>query len=487
MQSKKFNLVTGLIVVSIAAFGIFLITYLTKVVRTNFFGKADQTPMYLALLDPNYQISSKAKKVILTPVGNFASQYSPWIISRSGWGTKLMFYCKNTLINGVASDRVWRAELDKNNLSLLNDNLVIDGTRGTDDDLSCSPGVYIDSKNVWHMYYVTANRNDPLKLFLYHATSVDPGIKWTKVGKVTGGFPQPFPGYLESPSPILVNGEINLYYVGTNHKLYRSKSTNGYDFSSPEQINTPEGASSGHVIFDGGSYYYFYALNTAGVLQAPNTIRVSVSNDGKNFISKQTLVLSNGSDWDGSHAWSPTAEILNNVIRLYYAGNNGTYANFVSNTSIGYQDFSVTNASKVALTRFWSDYFSDTYLTVNAQEQTDLAKSGWLKKQDIGFAYQQSKPDTLPLYQFWSDVYKDHYYSTSDIEKQDLVNHGWRYDGVVAYLPATSSTNTTPLYKIACGPQNNKHYYVFTQDTTEKSSLIKNGCSDLGVLGNVFK
>ena len=106
--------------------------------------------------------------VTITNLGDHTSQYSPFTMSFPGWNSTRTYYCKNTIENGVARDRVWRAEII--NDQIINNQIVIDSNINQSDDLACSPGVVIDQNNVWHMYYIAADRNQDMTLYLHHAT-----------------------------------------------------------------------------------------------------------------------------------------------------------------------------------------------------------------------------------------------------------------------------------------------------------------------------
>ncbi len=287
------------------------------------------------------------KKELLGPIGQNSSQYSPWIMHGQGWGSYVMYYCKNSPINNVWRDRVYRIENFNDGISgsWIGDQPVIEGSDGQNDDLSCSPGVLIDNQNTWHMYYVTANRNTGCDVYLYHATATAPGTNWVKQGviNIDGKPMSAVPNCnLETPSPYFINGTYVLYYAGAPGKIVRLESTDGYNFTNQTTISLREPlGGSGRVIIVNGQYYYTYNRNpTSGYL--PSTqILITQSSDGIHFSPSELLMASSGSGWDGDRMWSPFPMFVNNELRVYYAGNIGNYGWFGANTSIGVRWFSM--------------------------------------------------------------------------------------------------------------------------------------------------
>lgn len=245
-----------------------------------------------------------------------ASQYSPFVLRRPGWGSTLMYYCKNTPIGGIYRDRVWRVE-QFNGEGWSNDQVVIEGqSTESDDDLSCSPGVVIDASGTWHMYYIAANRDRPMELFLYHASAAAPGVGWTKHGPIQG-WSQPTSFYFETPTPrLLADGSIELTVAGD--KVYRSVSADGHSFSAPQTVPGPVSVQAGRVTETVGmGSLLVYAK---GAL--PNEIWLSNSTDGgSSYPPGSLLATSDGSGWDGHAMWSPQLRITgSDEITVYYAG-----------------------------------------------------------------------------------------------------------------------------------------------------------------------
>ncbi|MEK7544213.1 MAG: hypothetical protein AAB557_05045 [Patescibacteria group bacterium] len=291
-----------------------------------------------------FQAQGKAK--LFGPSGVNTSQYSPWVMKQDGWGSYLMYYCKNTPINNVWRDRIWRIQNWSDGLGSpwTEDQIVIEGSDNQNDDLSCAMGVIIDpNTNVWHMYYVTANRNTPLTIYLYHATSSSgsAGTSWTKLGPVQG-IAQPFPGYLDTPSPIWIDGKIVLYFIGDNDKhLYRTTSIDGQNFTQPQVVSAPSGAPHARVTYHNGKYYLVYSKPATGLYDPPTQIYISTSTDGQSFDPGTLLFQTNGSDWDEKYIWTPNLFIdKDNLFRVYYAGNSGNYSWWGENSSVGVRWFS---------------------------------------------------------------------------------------------------------------------------------------------------
>ena len=295
------------------------------------------------------QITEKGKYEILGPVGDNNSQYSPFSIHEPGWESHLIYYCKNTSENSIHRDRVWRTESFTGGIGdWVGDQIVIQGDdENASDDLSCSSSVVIDANGTWHMYYVTASRNDSSKLWLQHATANSPGITWTKLGNISlTNRSQPFagPGYLETPTAILLNNIIHLYYVD-EQGLYLAKSSDGHSFDEPLLVHTKK-VSHGRVTHWSGIWAYVYSVNDTVLYDPPNSIYLSLSCDGENFTDGFKLVQSNGTGWDAELIWSPhvlfdleqpEGKVL---FRVYYAGTAAISSNWWgSNTSIGVRTF----------------------------------------------------------------------------------------------------------------------------------------------------
>ncbi len=321
----------------IAIGALVLYTYLSAIHDFDLRSKASD-PVTVSSLSNWTTYTQTDKKVLLSPMGGDTSQYSPWFMTRAGWETYLIYYCKNTPIGGVYRDRVWRAEFD-HNFNLLNNDMMIDGTIGTPHDLVCSPGVVIDTSGTWHMYFVTADREKPMTLYLYHATAPAPGTSWTLVGKVNG-ISQPYDGgYMETPSPYLIDGKIVVYFVGNAGRLYRMNSSDGQNFTAPELLNAPANANSGRVVPVSGGYVYTYSLSRIRPFDPPDRIRMALSADGRNFSETATLLDAVSGSWDATFIFSPMFLSLNGKAYLLYAGNNGTYPWWGANTTIGYREF----------------------------------------------------------------------------------------------------------------------------------------------------
>ena len=464
-------------------------------VPTNLNSTASLSFLYEKIIDPSYKLTIGPRTKLLSQVGEYASQYSPWLVYQSGWGTKLLYYCKNSLVGDVATDRVWRAELSVSDSKILSNQVAISGALNTDEHLACSPGIVISKDGTWHMYYVTAplepNGAPSMELYMYHATSTNPGTSWKKLGKIGGQFPQPYPDYLETPSPFYIDGKFVMYIVGNaNGALLKTTSTDGHNFTEPIKLNAPTSSNSGRVSFDGKYYYYVYSIASNTPDGTPNQIRLAVSTDGNNFTYNKTLFTSNGSGWDGLHAWTPMLDVSSDSSRLYYSGNLGPITAerwWGSNTTIGYRDITLTSNAIKPLYSYWSNYFLDTYLSSSSTERTDLLKSGWVDKGIQGNVYDIKETGTVPLYKFWSEYYKDHYFTTDENEKNDLINHGWRLDGIVAYVYSAAQSNTKPLYKLICGTTQSDHYYVFTTSSTERTTALSKSCIDAGIAAHLSK
>ena len=310
-----------------------------------------------------------------------SSQYSPWLVELGG--RLVMYYCKNIQMEQAGTkinrDRVHRVERASDG-SWGASTVAIQGTNTTaPDDLSCSPGV-VTVGGVHHMFYVGAARAHGLTLFLLHAVSTDThGLNWTKLGLVGGKWPQPFPGYFETPTPIFDDSEcspacVTLYVPGNLHgdrgERQRSTSTSGVfvsrdysystatnEFSAPIFVpSSPPGSQAGRVILPqpacmssavaaGAAALYIYSTSVKGAPPTTVSIATGASMTALGRGAELFGVGSNGS-WDGSRVWSPTATWVPSAsgdgcsLWVYYAGNVGSYRWWGANTSIGHRQFS---------------------------------------------------------------------------------------------------------------------------------------------------
>lgn len=287
---------------------------------------------------PQKQYSQISSVQSLSPIGQYASQYSPWVMHEPGWGNYLMYYCKNTELNGVYRDRIWRTEnWGDGKTGWVNDQIVLEAPNAqSEEDLSCSPTVAING-STWHMYYVAANRGTPGSLYLYHATAQQPWTTWTNRERVKG-IPQPFTGYMDTPSAVSESGRITLYFVGSDYGLYRTTSDDGVQFANPIKTDAPS-ASHGRVTRSGNMYYYVFSKNSSNLYAPPTSVYLATSQDGIHFGTPQFLFSASETGWDGDRVWSPHTLVENDTLQIYYAGNSGTYDWWGSNTAIGVRTF----------------------------------------------------------------------------------------------------------------------------------------------------
>ncbi|MBD3362359.1 hypothetical protein GF362_01415 [Candidatus Dojkabacteria bacterium] len=284
-------------------------------------------------------ITEISKHLVLAEIGEYQSQYSPWVMHKSGWKSYLMFYCKNTNIGGVSRDRVWRAESFDGGISgWTNEQVILEGELGEKDDLSCSPGVVIDQEGLMHIYYVTGDRDEDMVLYLYHATAPQPGVKWTKKGPVQG-IPQPLPGYIETPSPYLIDGQIVVYISAGSEGIYKISSVDGHNFTGLETVRAPR-AQAGRVQLYKDKFFYVYSKNEERY-KPPNKIFLSISNIDTSFPDGKLIMESNGKEWDALQMWSPHMIRVDALWRIYYAGNKSSEGWWGANTSIGLREFMI--------------------------------------------------------------------------------------------------------------------------------------------------
>ena len=285
------------------------------------------------------------RQVAISPIGEYRSQYSPWVMHESGWGSHVMFYCRNTNENGKMADRVWRAENWKDGVKgdWGGEMIVIDGTLGELDDLSCSPGVVIGTDSKWHMYYVTAERNKSCDLYLYHAVASSPGVNWEKKGAIRiEGINWPVTNCgMETPSPFLVDGKIRIYVPYQTGKLLVADSSDGHIFGNTKIIDLPDKTSGiGRVMLKNNLMYYVYGKNINNNPYEPtNQIWITGSrNGGLSFVASKKLFEVSGLAWSPQLLWNE-----NGVEKVYYAEVDNLPRTaerwFGDNTSIGVRSF----------------------------------------------------------------------------------------------------------------------------------------------------
>ena len=291
------------------------------------------------------QITWSTEKVIFsspTPANGpvWSSQYSPWVMREPGWASYVMFYCKNTVLNSVGADRIFRAESWTDGKGdFINDVPVMDGSGNATNPnyMSCSPGVTVDTAGKWHMFFVGAPQSQSgLPLRVLYATSTNYGWNWT-APQIVSAIPAENidPGGTETPSPIFMSStnQIQLYYVGgSNHDLYRvTLGLNGAPLAGPTKLTgAPAQVSHGRVSFANGRYYYTYSkcVGCSDFHNPPNALYIATSTDGSSFTNATEVKRSSGTTWDSAHMWSPHLLMEGSSAKLYYAGNNVTPSGF---------------------------------------------------------------------------------------------------------------------------------------------------------------
>lgn len=298
-----------------------------------------------------------------------SSQYSPWLVELGG--ALVMYYCKNIQMNQsgveINRDRVHRVERAPNG-TWGQSTVAVEGTNTTaPDDLSCSPGVATVHTH-HHMFYVGAARAKGMTLFLLHAVSGDTkGLSWKRRGLVGGSWPQPFPGYFETPTPIYdgTKQQLSLYTPATmrNGKssgifVCYSVSPDMHDLTAPTLVpSSPGGAQAGRLVLPppacmacataaNADVLYIYSISIKGA--PPNTVSIATGRSLQSLgVGKELFHASGLGFWDADRVWSPTALWVPSQrdaartcdLLIYYAGNVGSYGWWGANTSIGHRKF----------------------------------------------------------------------------------------------------------------------------------------------------
>jgi len=269
---------------------------------------------------------------------------------------------------------------------LISDTMVLEGSLGQGDDLSCAPSVATTGpSNLWHMYYLGANRNTAGDIFLYHATSSTSGKTWNKLGKINISVS----GYIDSPSISIAGGKFSLYFIGPDFKLYRSSSADGQNFTKPAKMNIQSDhyPLNGNVTQYNGKYYFVYDLScdTPGLcangVVFPDAIYLATSQDGVNFSQGvKVLQIKGNTGWDGGVMWTPHLYIPNSSeAYLFHAGSNRGSAypykidNWFSASAVGVTKFTLNLNTNTTCTAF--TYSAWSTCTNNKQTRTVATKS----------------------------------------------------------------------------------------------------------------
>ena len=271
------------------------------------------------------------------PVSSTESQYSPYVLKQPGWATTLMYYCKNTSINGVHKDRVWRAESSDGVTGWSNHAVVVEGSG--DSFLSCSPGVLVDSFGNFNLFYIAASASGT-PLSVHQAWSKAPGTSFTQLGEVPGLPVKACAGCLESPSPVLINGKLYLYLIewGTLYRYLLTWSNNRWNASGRTVASSSLYASHGHVKDLGGTYAFVYSRAVVSNSYGPPGMIFLDTRGSPLGFGAGTLQLQapdNDTVWYGRRIWSPDVAQTGTGPRIYFAGNNGSPSWWGSGSAIG--------------------------------------------------------------------------------------------------------------------------------------------------------
>lgn len=291
------------------------------------------------------QASKVSENITLQSVAaaHQGSQYSPFVMKQPGWSHRLMLYCRNSPETQFGSqelwrDRVWRMlEADgvwqSPQIALQSGEQYDEkNPNPTDDldDLSCSPGAFVEGATM-HTYYVTADRDRGMNLYLYYAQSSDNGVTFSQQSVVNlAGVSQPIMdsgGYLETPTPVSVNNKVYLYYIyaapgSYSQSLYRSEisAMDKTSLTAPVKMKSLSSGAVSHgrvtYVSELGLYVYVYSEGTAADIR-PTQIWLETSTDGVDFTQKpRILLLSSGQFF----SFSPMAYALGNGdVEVFFA------------------------------------------------------------------------------------------------------------------------------------------------------------------------
>lgn len=247
--------------------------------------------------------------------------YDPWVVQLPD--KYVMYRCQNS----AGRDRIWRSESRDGITGWTDDRIVIEGSDGADDDLSCSPGVVVAPNGVWHMYYMVGKPGTPEQMCgpdtgaMWHATSFD-GIAWTKLGKVEAVPPSGCS--VMEPSPILEGNDnvIGVYFVadywGVGTRLWRMESDalDGHTFTGLSPAGSVEHTQNARVSKVGGRYYFAYSNRSDGVDTQTDELYLGVNLDAGPLMLRATP-----GTWYCTFV-SPGNYLPGPPARLYFAANH---------------------------------------------------------------------------------------------------------------------------------------------------------------------
>jgi hypothetical protein len=221
------------------------------------------------------------RHVVVTKIADFPPYEGlgdHWVMKVDG--KYLDYHCRNSNF----ADRVWRME-STDGVTWTNDTMMIDGdhSAGSQDDLSCSPGVVIAPNGVWHLYYVVGHRGTPAEMCgpgtiqLWHATSFD-GVGWTKLGRVEAV--QSSDCSLLTPSPVIVDDKIVVFFVvdwfpPTHLWRIESDVLDGHVFADPIFTGRVPESHIGRVSRDAAGFHFVYANVMSGADIYPDTVSMT--------------------------------------------------------------------------------------------------------------------------------------------------------------------------------------------------------------------
>ena len=336
-----------------------------------------------AAIGENAKYTEVLNYKLFGPSGDNTSQYAPFLLTHPNLNKKYLFYCKNEPINGVYKDRIYRAEQgygDSISSQWINHKISLEGGMQINDIdyMSCAMTLAFDHNNILHMYYLGAPAVENSGIYFLHATSSDYGNTWTKKGQLKfEGKNQPifdkhtFP---DSPTVIWKNSEILLFMTGGDGRLYRSTSSDGYNFTLPVSVSNNLSMSHGTVTYYAGSYYLIYSVPTKkGSYDPPTEIYLSRTNNDKSFSSGTKLFekSSNSNKWDSTYIFTPHLYMDSNKIYVIYAGNTGEYSWWGSNTSIGVREFT----ENIEVTYCSSFTYSSWSVCTNGKQIREITSS----------------------------------------------------------------------------------------------------------------
>jgi len=266
--------------------------------------------------------------------GQYTNVFGPWVMHEPGWDRYLMFFSKNSPIDGYWADRIyvtWHYGDGKDPSGWEQPLLLLEpegeGVGSGEDRLIGDPSVvYWNGK--WHMYYEGTDQPDGNNNSIFHAVADDWSGPWIKKGMVELSGNHQGSG-LSWPTVYVENNELYLFYTDGSLHLLCAKAT--------------DSTGQNFTMLNGGNPIISAWVNRAQVIKLPNgtylltydifgqkEIYQSYSDTITHFPVGRKILEARPGEWDSNQTGLPC--ILppwsgSNEWRIYYTGRDDDPSN----------------------------------------------------------------------------------------------------------------------------------------------------------------